>query len=184
MKTNLIILLLAAVVITEDPKCLDFCGPNVPNTYFCFDDKSITQNLCQRGCLPNNPSLAFVCKYNNPLEQRMCIYRCFSKSAEENSQFFLEGGCECPRFYEPVCGENNQVYFNDCIRQCNKEKLKMKGFCTSSEKWMAEMPEEVSNFVATCTDKGMIYPNPFLATFFSKIFKTEVQPCASKATTD
>ena len=163
--TQILILTLTTTLTSQT--CTSYCGADIPNTYFCFADKTITPSLCHRNCLPGNPSLEFMCKFNNLLERRMCIYRCHSKTAEENTQFFKDGGCNCPRIFEPVCGDKNTVYFNDCLRQCNSEGLMKKGFCRSNEKWV-KATGDVEVFKPMCGQSGKMYPNEDLGKFFEK----------------
>ena len=48
----------------------------------------------------------------------MCVFRCKHKSSEENNKIFLDGKCDCPRLYQPVCAEGNKNFFNECFREC------------------------------------------------------------------
>lgn len=42
-------------------------------------------------------------------------------------------GCACPEHYDPVCGENNKTYSNDCFARCAGVEVLHRGQCRREE---------------------------------------------------
>jgi hypothetical protein len=146
-------------------KCEDYCPPAANDTYYCFSDSTITPNFCLKSCSKENANLSFICKFKNPLQERMCIYRCLKANHEADNALFTKSRCKCPRIYQPCCGKNNVTFFNSCFRQCSKVKKLKDGFCSSHQDWMVPIEQENRLYDPVCTDKGK-YPNRYFAEFF------------------
>ena len=87
------------------------------------------------GCTKNGEKNLIKNKEKNESEEKnesKKIKRIFPKEDEINKNAKnkeLENSIFCITLYDPVCGEDNITYSNECFARANKTKVKHKGKC-------------------------------------------------------
>lgn len=147
---------------------------------------------CRCNTLENAP----VCASNGKTYENPCVFSCATKSFSgiptphvqivQKQECALRGGdalpCNCPEYYEPICGSDSETYPNQCLLKCAEKKVSHKGQCGFPPCDCPEVVEEI------CGSDGLLYKNECVLACESKtsygkhwkLKKVEREACLTK----
>lgn len=198
MQKGLLVFLIITLIKFQSARvCNDYCLTEFKDTAYCLSNRRIYPSVCSATCSESELNILFVCKLNKNQDLRACQARCARSNIGETDKLFNQ--CDCPRIYNPICAENEETFFNDCFRICNRQNRKSQDcdFCDDNEDkegclqrcsdnslGYCDAPEfelENMSYDPVCGSDGNIYANEGLMKL-AEIEIGEEGSCEAKAT--
>ena len=92
---------------------------------YCVAEQPMQCHDLEGFCLVSAPGSSCPAGYRAQWDEGLCSADAMCCVPDENS-------CsDCPRYYDPVCGTDNQTYSNECFAGCNNVEISYWGECGS-----------------------------------------------------